>query len=76
MNGGIRCIQGMNKILTPLFFVFQSDLDDKINVWSKRLFVPKVLSALHSTADSPCIRGTLAKLSQLVAKFDGELQHR
>jgi len=52
MNGGIRCIQGMNKILTPLFFVFQSDLDDKINVWSKRLFVPKVLSALHSTADS------------------------
>jgi len=52
MYGGIRCIQGMNKILTPLFFVFQSDPDDKINVWSKRLFVPKVLSALHSTADS------------------------
>jgi len=52
MYGGIRCIQGMNKILTPLFFVFQSDPDDKIDVWSKRLFVPKVLSALHSTADS------------------------
>ena len=52
MNGGIICIQGMNKILTPLFFVFHSDPDDKIDVWSKRLFVPKVLSALHSTADS------------------------
>ncbi|KAG0538397.1 hypothetical protein BDA96_03G232500 [Sorghum bicolor] len=24
---------------------------------------------------SSCIRGTLAKVSQLVAKFDGELQH-
>ena len=35
MNGGIRCIQGMNKILTPLFFVFHSDPDDKIDVWSK-----------------------------------------
>ena len=52
MNGGIRCVQGMNKILTPLFFVFQSDPYDKIDVWSKRLFVPKVLSALHSTVDS------------------------
>jgi len=29
MNGGIRCIQGMNKILTPLFFVC-----------SKRMFLP------------------------------------
>jgi len=52
LNAGIRYVQGMNEILAPLFFVFQSDLDDKNDVWSKRLFVPKVLSALHSTADS------------------------
>jgi len=40
LNAGIRYVQGMNEILAPLFFVFQSDLDDKNDVWSKRLFLP------------------------------------
>jgi len=40
LNAGIRYVQGMNEILAPLFFVFRSDLDDKNDVWSKRLFLP------------------------------------
>ncbi|GJM92137.1 hypothetical protein PR202_ga08571 [Eleusine coracana subsp. coracana] len=83
LNAGIRYVQGMNEILAPLFFVFRSDPDDKNAVWKADSFFCFV-ELLSGFRDNFCqkldnsavgIQGTLSKLSQLLAKYDGQLQH-
>ncbi|RCV28658.1 hypothetical protein SETIT_5G421000v2 [Setaria italica] len=84
LNAGIRYVQGMNEILAPLFFVFRSDPDDKNAKFAEADSFFCFVELLSGFRDNFCqkldnsavgIRGTLAKLSQLVAKYDAELQH-
>ncbi|KAL6613974.1 hypothetical protein ACP70R_036244 [Stipagrostis hirtigluma subsp. patula] len=87
LNAGIRYVQGMNEILAPLYFVFRSDPDDKNAVWNKFAEADSFfcfVELLSGFRDNFCqkldnsavgIRGTLSKLMQLLAKYDGELQH-
>ncbi|RLN25076.1 TBC1 domain family member 13-like [Panicum miliaceum] len=84
LNAGIRYVQGMNEILAPLFFVFRSDPDDKNAKFAEADSFFCFIELLSGFRDNFCqkldnsavgIRGTLAKLSQLVAKYDAELQH-
>ncbi|OQU88079.1 hypothetical protein SORBI_3003G395300 [Sorghum bicolor] len=84
LNAGIRYVQGMNEILAPLFFVFRSDPDDKNAKFAEADSFFCFVELLSGFRDNFCqkldnsavgIRGTLAKLSQLVATYDGELQH-
>uniref|UniRef100_A0A804QVS8 Rab-GAP TBC domain-containing protein n=1 Tax=Zea mays TaxID=4577 RepID=A0A804QVS8_MAIZE len=83
LNAGIRYVQGMNEVLAPLFFVFRSDPDDKNAEFAEADSFFCFVELLSGFRDNFCqkldnsavgIRGTLAKLSQLVAKYDGELQ--
>ncbi|WVZ67735.1 hypothetical protein U9M48_016778 [Paspalum notatum var. saurae] len=83
LNAGIRYVQGMNEILAPLFFVFRSDPDDKNAKFAEADSFFCFVELLSGFRDNFCqkldnsaigIQGTLAKLSQLVAKYDGELQ--
>ncbi|CAD6228604.1 unnamed protein product [Miscanthus lutarioriparius] len=83
LNAGIRYVQGMNEILAPLFFVFRSDPDDKNAKFAEADSFFCFVELLSGFRDNFCqkldnsavgIRGTLAKLSQLVAKYDRELQ--
>ncbi|KAF8755780.1 hypothetical protein HU200_011249 [Digitaria exilis] len=84
LNAGIRYVQGMNEILAPLFFVFRSDPDDKNAKFAEADSFFCFVELLSGFRDNFCqkldnsavgIRGTLAKLSQLVAKYDADLQH-
>ncbi|BAB92570.1 P0497A05.14 [Oryza sativa Japonica Group] len=83
LNAGIRYVQGMNEILAPLFFVFRNDPDDKNANFAEADSFFCFMELLSGFRDNFCqkldnsavgIQGTLSKLSQLVAKYDGELQ--
>uniref|UniRef100_A0A0E0JSH8 Rab-GAP TBC domain-containing protein n=1 Tax=Oryza punctata TaxID=4537 RepID=A0A0E0JSH8_ORYPU len=83
LNAGIRYVQGMNEILAPLFFVFRNDPDDKNANFAEADSFFCFVELLSGFRDNFCqkldnsavgIQGTLSKLSQLVAKYDGELQ--
>ncbi|TVU36104.1 hypothetical protein EJB05_18020 [Eragrostis curvula] len=84
LNAGIRYVQGMNEILAPLFFVFRSDPDDKNANFAEADSFFCFVELLSGFRDNFCqkldnsavgIKGTLSKLSQLLAKYDEELQH-
>ncbi|KAK3162786.1 hypothetical protein QOZ80_1BG0093740 [Eleusine coracana subsp. coracana] len=84
LNAGIRYVQGMNEILAPLFFVFRSDPDDKNAGFAEADSFFCFVELLSGFRDNFCqkldnsavgIQGTLSKLSQLLAKYDGQLQH-
>uniref|UniRef100_A0A0E0CBV3 Rab-GAP TBC domain-containing protein n=1 Tax=Oryza meridionalis TaxID=40149 RepID=A0A0E0CBV3_9ORYZ len=83
LNAGIRYVQGMNEILAPLFYVFRNDPDDKNANFAEADSFFCFVELLSGFRDNFCqkldnsavgIQGTLSKLSQLVAKYDGELQ--
>ncbi|KAK3166275.1 hypothetical protein QOZ80_1AG0043720 [Eleusine coracana subsp. coracana] len=84
LNAGIRYVQGMNEILAPLFFVFRSDPDYKNASFAEADSFFCFVELLSGFRDNFCqkldnslvgIQGTLSKLSQLLAKYDGQLQH-
>ncbi|KAM3334621.1 hypothetical protein ACQJBY_029200 [Aegilops geniculata] len=84
LNAGIRYVQGMNEILAPLFFVFRNDPDYKNANFAEADSFFCFVELLSGLRDNFCqkldnsavgIRGTLSKLSQLLKKYDGELQH-
>ncbi|KAF7032186.1 hypothetical protein CFC21_043395 [Triticum aestivum] len=84
LNAGIRYVQGMNEILAPLFFVFRNDPDYKNANFAEADSFFCFVELLSGLRDNFCqkldnsavgIRGTLFKLSQLLKKYDGELQH-
>ncbi|KQK11104.1 TBC1 domain family member 13 [Brachypodium distachyon] len=84
LNAGIRYVQGMNEILAPLFFVFRNDPDSKNANFAEADSFFCFVELLSGFRDNFCqkldnsavgIRGTLCKLSQLLAKYDRELQH-
>ncbi|KAM3353452.1 hypothetical protein ACQJBY_024554 [Aegilops geniculata] len=84
LNAGIRYVQGMNEILAPLFFVFRNDPDYKNADFAEADSFFCFVELLSGLRDNFCqkldnsavgIRGTLSKLSQLLKKYDGELQH-
>ncbi|CAL9078638.1 unnamed protein product [Musa textilis] len=82
LNPGIRYVQGMNEVLAPLFYVFRNDPDQNNAAYAEADAFFCFVELLSGFRDNFCqkldnsvvgIRSTIAKLSELLKKHDGEL---
>jgi hypothetical protein len=82
LNPGIRYVQGMNEVVSPLFYVFKTDPDESnaANAEADTFFC--FVQLLSDFRDHFCqqldnsvvgIRSTMAKLTALLKKHDEEL---